>query len=157
MGSHAAAARAWTRPVSYDRRSARVLISAATFFGVSVTAHTADHLRRGLDTITTELLGAGWLGLGISALAILLVAIRHDRAPQVAIIAGIVLPVGFIAAHWLPTWSVFSDSFVEGGVSALSQAASLFEIVGALCLGAAGLHTLRRARPRPFRDDALVR
>lgn len=158
MGSRASTSTAWewSRPVAYDRRSARVLTAAATFFAVSVVAHTADHLRRGLDSITTELLGAGWVGLGISALAILLVALRHDRAPQVAIIAGIVLPVGFVAAHWLPTWSVFSDSFVEGEASVLSQAASLFEIVGALCLGAAGLHTLRRARPRSSRDAGRV-
>lgn len=156
MGSRAPAAWAWTRPVTYDQQSARVLTAVATFFAVSVVAHTTDHLRRGLDTITTELLAAGWLGLGISALAILLVVLRHDRAPQVAIIAGIVLPVGFIAAHWLPTWSVFSDSFVEGDASALSQAASLLEIVGALFLGAAGLYTLRRARPRPPRSERLV-
>lgn len=139
--------------MTYDRRSARVLTAAATFFAISVVAHTADHIRRGLDTITTELLGAGWLGLGISALAILLVVLRHDQAPQVAILAGIILPVGFIAAHWLPTWSVFSDSFVEGDASALSQAASLFEIVGALGLGAAGLYTFRRAQPQASRDQ----
>lgn len=146
----------WTRPVTYEQRSARVLTGAAFVFAVSVVAHTADHIRRGLDTITTELLAAGWLGLGISALAIVLVLLRHDRAPQVAILAGVVLPVGFIAAHWLPTWSVFSDSFVEGDASALSQAASLFEIVGALGLGAAGFDALRRARPRPPRSEHLV-
>lgn len=139
--------RTWTGPVTYDQRHAQVLTAASVFFAVSVVAHTADHFRRGLDTITTELLVAGSLGLVISALAVLLVLFRHGRAPQVAIVAGIVLPVGFIAAHWLPTWSVFSDSFVEGDASALSQAASRFEIGGALVLGAAGLYTLRHARP----------
>lgn len=142
----------WLRPVAYDQRRARVLAAAASIFAVSVVAHTADHIRRGLDTITTELLTAGWLGLGVSALAVVLVLLRHARAPQVAVVAGVVLPVGFIAAHWLPTWSVFSDSFVEGDVSALSQAASLFEIIGAMGLGAAGLTPCGSHGPRPAHD-----
>jgi hypothetical protein len=125
----------------------RALRYAAALFAVGVVVHNADHVRRGTDSLTPQLTVAGWGGLAISVVAIALVFFRHRLAPVVAVAAGFPLALGFVAAHWLPTWSVFSDSFVEGGVRPVTQAASLLEIVAALALGAAGLAVLRsRAR-----------
>jgi hypothetical protein len=70
--------------------------------------------------------------------------VRHRRAPLIAVAAGFPLALGFTAAHMLPTWSVLSDSFVDGHVSAFSWFASLLEIAGALALGLAGVYVLRK-------------
>jgi hypothetical protein len=66
------------------------------------------------------------------------------RAAPVAAIAGFGLALAFTSAHLLPHWSELSDSFVDGDVSAVSWAAALMEIAGALALGAAGVYELRR-------------
>jgi hypothetical protein len=120
----------------------RLLRYAALFFVVGSVVHNADHFRRGTDSVTTWLLGAGYLGMGVSAVAVAAVLFGHRLAPIVATGAGFALATGFTAAHWLPTWSVFSDSFVEGGASPFSQAASLLEIAGALTIGLAGMRIL---------------
>jgi hypothetical protein len=55
--------------------------------------------------------------------------------------------VGFTAAHLLPHWSAFSDSFtgseVAPHVTAFSWFAALFEIGADLAFGWAGLRVLR--------------
>jgi hypothetical protein len=117
---------------------------AAIGFAVAVVLHNADHLRRGTSAISGLLQVAGWLGLAISLAAIALVLTGHRLAPLAAIAAGFPLAAGFLAAHWLPTWSSFSDSFLEGGASWLSITASLAEVAGALWLGIAGVAAVRR-------------
>lgn len=117
---------------------------AAIGFAVAVVLHNADHLRRGTSSISGLLQTAGWLGLAISITAIVLVLCGHRFGPIAAISAGFPLALGFLAAHWLPTWSSFSDSFVEGGASWLSITASLAEVAGALWLGIAGVLAVRR-------------
>lgn len=47
------------------------------------------------------------------------------------------------ASHLLPQWSALSDAFPGSGVDALSWAAVLSEIAGALAFGAAGAYVLR--------------
>ena len=117
------------------------------FFAVGAVLHNLDHYRRGTGIISGELLWVGRAGIVLSAVLILMALARHRFAPQAAAVGGLVLALGFIGAHWLPTWSVFSDSFVEGDTSVVSQAASMLEIVGALVLAATGFYTLRMRRP----------
>ena len=93
--------------------------------------------------MTPELFVAGNLAAVVSVTAIVLVLRRHRLAALVAVAAGFPLAIGFTAAHMLPTWSVLSDSFVDGHVSVFSWVASISEIVGALALGFAGLAVLR--------------
>jgi hypothetical protein len=124
----------------------RILRFAAVFFLVGFAVHNADHIRRGASSVTPELFAAGNLAAVVSVVAIVLVLRRHRLAAQVAVAAGFPLALGFTAAHMLPTWSVLSDSFVDGHVSAFSWVASLLEIAGALALGFAGLYVLRRQR-----------
>ena len=129
-------------------RDDRILRYAAVFFMIGFAVHNADHIRRGASSVTPELFVAGNLAAIVSVVAIVLVLRRHRLAAQVAVAAGFPLAIGFTAAHMLPTWSVLSDSFVDGHVSAFSWVASLMEIAGALALGCAGLAVLRRERRR---------
>jgi hypothetical protein len=68
-------------------------------------------------------------------------------APAAATAVGFASAIGFTAAHVLPHWSTFSDSFtgadVAPGVTAFSWFAALFEIGADLAFGWAGLRTLR--------------
>src|SRR3954470_5397989 len=132
----------------------RVLRYAAVFFLIGFAVHNADHIRRGASSVTPELFAAGNLAAVVSVTAIVLVLRGHRLAAQVAVAAGFPLAIGFTAAHMLPTWSVLSDSFIDGHVSAFSWVASLIEIAGALALGLAGLVVLRR---RERQEKALAR
>jgi hypothetical protein len=125
----------------------RALQLAAWFFAVGAVLHNVDHVRRGTGIISAELLWVGRAGIVLSVVLIVTALARHRYAPHAAAFGGLVLAIGFIGAHWLPTWSVFSDSFVEGDASVVSQAASMLEIVGALVLAATGFHALRMRRP----------
>ena len=133
-------------PQAGHRDDDRVLRYAAIFFAAAFVLHNADHLRRGSDSITTELFWAGNAAAVVSIAAIVIVLMRHESAPYVAMGAGFALALAFTAAHVLPTWSALSDSFVDGDVSLVSWAAALLEIVAALSLGVAGLAVLRRRR-----------
>ena len=125
----------------------RALQFAALFFAVGAVLHNYDHLRRGTGTVSSELSWVGTAGILLSAVLIVMALMRHRYAPHAAAVGGVVLALGFIGAHWLPTWSVYSDSFVEGDAAFVSQAASLLEIVGALAFAATGLYALRARRP----------
>ena len=127
-------------------RDDRILRYAAVFFLIGFAVHNADHIRRGVSSVTPELLAAGNLAAVVSVAAIVLVLRGHRLAAQVAVAAGFPLAIGFTAAHMLPTWSALSDSFIDGHVSVFSWVASLLEIAGALALGFAGLAVLRRRR-----------
>ena len=132
-----------TRPTTHRQPDAGLRHAAGGFL-VAAVLHNGDHFRRGISTVSVELFWVGNLGMVLSAVAIVLVLVGHRTAPLVAVSAGFPLALGFTAAHWLPTWSALSDSFVHGGVSWFSIVASLLEIAGALWLGVAGLRALRR-------------
>jgi hypothetical protein len=72
-----------------------------------------------------------------------LVLMRHHRAPLAATIVGFAVAAGIVAAHLLPHWSAFSDSFPDGDPSALSWAAVLSEFLGGLIFGSAGFYAMR--------------
>ena len=114
------------------------LVRAGYLFAVGSGTHLFDHLRRGQDSVTEQLYWAGNVGLVVQVAVITLILTRHRVAPLAAVAAGIPLAVGFTAAHWLPTWSSLSDSFVEDGASGFSYVASLAEILGALAIAVAG-------------------
>ncbi len=79
-------------------------------------------------------------------IAIALVLMGHRLAPMFAVAVGFPTALGVAASHLLPRWSSFSDALPGSGVGALSYAAVIVEIVGALALGMAGTYTLRRIR-----------
>jgi hypothetical protein len=125
----------------------------AVIFLVAVTVHGADHVRRGMDVVTTQVMLAGTVQYLLAVIAVALVYRRHPRAPVVAIAIGFASAIGFTAAHLLRHWSSFSDSFVGSrvapNVTVLSWATALFEIGADLAFGWAGVRVLRDRRKTP--------
>jgi hypothetical protein len=125
------------------RRAEWLLWSAALLYAVGVVAHTGDHLRRGFDVLTPEVFWAGAVGTVASVAAVALVLGGHRLASLVAAAVGFAQALGVSAVHLPPRWGPLSDSLPAGGADALSWAAVLLEIGGALALGAAGAYALR--------------
>lgn len=124
----------------------RLLRYAAALFAVGLLIHTGDHLRRGLDAVTTEVLWSGNVSTVVAVVAIALAFANHRSAPLVAVVVGFSQALGVAAVHLAPGWGPFSDSLAEGGVDVGSWAAVLLEIVGGAAFGAAGLFALTRGR-----------
>jgi len=151
----------YTGTMTESRWSNRLIVAGYLFaFGSAI--HLVDHLRRGQGSVTETLFWAGNLALIVQVLVITLVITRH-RAAAVAALAAFPLAIGFIAAHWMPTWSALSDSFVSNDASWFSYVASLAEIFGALAVGMVGVMVLRDQRderagslPRAPRLDDLA-
>lgn len=126
------------------RRGDWLLRYAAILYGAGFLLHSADHLRRGVDAITPEVLWAGNISSVLGIAAIALVLMGHRLGAVVAIAVGFPTALGVAAVHLLPAWGAFSDSLSDGGVDVLSWAAVLIEIGGAVALGVAGVIALRR-------------
>jgi len=127
----------------------RYLRAAAVVYAVGLALHTADHLRRGLDTVTPAVLWAGNVSTAIGLVTVVLVLNRHRLGPFVAAVTGVPIALGVAAVHLLPDWGALSDPFVGGaaaGVTAWSWTVVLVEIAGALMLGLAGALVLRTLR-----------
>jgi len=121
----------------------RRLRLAAGVFALAVAVHGADHLRRGVDVVTTTVLVAGGVQFLLGMITVVFVFRRHPWAAPAAIAVGFASAIGFTAAHLLPHWSSFSDAFtgshIAPRVTLLSWAAALFEIGADLALGWAGV------------------
>jgi hypothetical protein len=115
----------------------------AVVFLVAVTVHGADHVRRGLDVVTPQVLWAGNIQFLLAVIAVVLVYRLHPWAPLAAIAIGFSSAIAFTAAHLLPHWSAFSDSFTGGSVAPhvtfLSWATAVFEIGADIAFGWAGV------------------
>jgi hypothetical protein len=125
----------------------RYMRYAALVYFAGIVVHTADHIRRGTDVITPQVVWLGYLGFAAAALAFVLILIRHPLAPLVGTVVGFSVAIGVSAVHLLPDWGAFSDAFPGAhgtGVTGLSYTVVLIEIVGALALGITGLNAWRR-------------
>lgn len=129
---------------SHERR----LTYAALIFAGSLILHNGDHLRRGWDAVTHDVLLTGTLGLLLSTTAIVLVLAHHRLAPAAATVVGFAMALGVALVHLLPSWGALSDSLPDGAVDSVTWIAVLAEIAGALLFGFAGLAALRRPGPR---------
>ncbi|MEU8894925.1 hypothetical protein [Nocardia sp. NPDC048505] len=121
---------------------------ATAIFAVALLVHGADHLRRGMDTISSTVMVLGTVQFVAAALTIALVLRGHRWAPTAAVLIGFVSAAGFILVHLFPDWfGPFSDSFINPPASAkvtgFSWFAALFEIVADIALGIAGLRAGR--------------
>ena len=124
---------------------------AAVLYAAGLALHTADHLRRGIDVVTTEVLWLGNLSTAAGIVVIVMVFTRHRLAPTAAVLLGFPVAIGVAAVHLLPRWSTLSDAFPGAhgtGVTPMSWAVVLLEIAGAFSLGLVGA---RRAYPRMAR------
>jgi hypothetical protein len=124
----------------------------ALFYALGLALHTADHLRRGLDAVTPQVLWAGNVSTAIGVTVAALVVVGHRYGPILAAVTGIPVGAGVAAVHLLPKWSALSDAFVGAhntGVTALSWTVVLIEIVGAVAMGVVGLSIVREQRTAP--------
>ncbi|MDQ1396026.1 MAG: hypothetical protein QOG64_1285 [Acidimicrobiaceae bacterium] len=140
-----------------DRVSVRLLEYTAGLYAVAWVVHTGDHLRRGLDVVTTQVAVLGSVAAVLQLAAVALVFLRFRWAPILAAAIGIPDAIGIAAVHLLPHWSAFSDAFPGAhgaGVTTLSWVAAIMEIVGALAFGLAGMYAWRRARGAAVADGA---
>lgn len=119
----------------------------ALLYVLGLALHTADHLRRGLDAVTPQVLWAGNVSTVVGITVAVLVIVGYRNAPMLAAVTGIPVAAGVAAVHLLPKWSALSDSFLGAhntGVTGLSWTVVLLEIAGAAAMGVAGLVVVRR-------------
>lgn len=142
---------ATARPETSARRSGpgdvgdRWLARAAVLFTVAVIVHNSDHLRRGVDTLSTDVFWVGTAGIVIEVGLVVLICQRHRLAPLSAAAGGLGLASGYLEVHFLPAHRWLSDSFPSAAhVSLLSWTAASVEVVAALGLAAVGLRGLGR-------------
>jgi hypothetical protein len=129
----------------------RWLHTAAIVFAVAVLVHNGDHLRRGGDSVSTEVFWAGSSAMILEVGVVAMVLMRHRLAAAAAVTVGFALALGYISVHFTPQRSFFNDSLISGGASPISIAAASFEAAGALALGVTGWLALRASG---LHDDA---
>lgn len=124
---------------------------AAGVFAIALLVHGADHLRRGMDSISMTVMALGTVQLVLALVTIVLVFTGHRWAPPAAIGVGFASAIGFTLVHLFPDWfGPFSDSFINppaaAGVTGFSWFAAIFEVLADLLIGVAGLRAYRRNR-----------
>jgi hypothetical protein len=132
---------------------------AAGLYAAGWVLHTADHLRRGTDVVTHQVLALGLVSGVLQVLAIVLVFRNHRLAPVWAVAVGLPNGLGIAAVHLLPKWSAsLSDAYTGAhgtGVTAFSWLVTLIEVAGALLFAAAGWAVLRESRT-PSREPSAA-
>lgn len=125
---------------------------AAMVFAVALALHAADHFRRGMNVIPPAVMMAGNIQIVAAVITLALVVRRNRWAPYAAVTLGLASAVGFGAAHLLPRWGPFSDSFINpaaaSGVTWFSWVTAVGELGTALVMAAAGIALLRAVRFR---------
>lgn len=147
LGAHGTLS-ARTSNVPWSSRD-RLLRSAAVLYAAGLALHTADHIRRGSDVLTSSVRATGAVSTIAGVVAIVLVLSRHRRAPLVAAIVGFQAALGIVRVHLLPYSSSFSDAFPGArgtDVTAFSWTAVTVEMVGALLLGIVAANLLFHQR-----------
>ena len=144
---------------SGSERQMRLFRYAAAFYLLAWAVHTADHIRRGLSVVTTDVAVLGAATAVLQLLAVLAALTQRRRwVPLAAALIGFPDAAGIAAVHFLPRWSSFSDAFPGArgtGVTGFSWFAAALEVSGALAFGAAGAYTYNRLRI-PTRPSAVI-
>lgn len=117
-------------------------------FTAALIVHGADHLRRGMNAISSTVMALGTVQQILALTTIVLVYRAHRWAPLAAVIVGFGSAVGFTLVHVFPDWfGPFSDSFLNppasSHVNGFSWFAAGFEILASLALGIVGLRARR--------------
>ena len=94
-----------TADVTSDERADRWLRWAATFFVLAVLFHNSDHLRRGSDTLSTDVFVAGSLAMIVEVGVVVLVFMRHRWAAIASVATGFPLAAGYVFVTVDDCWS----------------------------------------------------
>lgn len=125
-------------------RTDRWLLAAAALFTLAVLVHNADHVRRGADSVNTDVFWAGTSAIAVEIGLVVLAAQRHRLAPLTAAAGGIGLAAGYILVHFMPARGWLSDSLTSSTeVSLLTFGAASLEVLAAITLGLVGLIIFR--------------
>jgi hypothetical protein len=106
-----------------------------------------------MDILPSAVMIAGMAQIVLAAVTVALVFFENRWAPHAAAVIGFVSAAGFTAAHLLPTWGFFSDSFINAPPSArvtwFSWVTALCEIAADILFGLVGIAVLRARRRTP--------
>jgi hypothetical protein len=142
-----------TDSIIRERRSTTVLRAVTVVFAIALLVHGSDHLRRGMDTVSTLVMTLGTIQFVLAVAVVVLVFTGHRLAPVAAAVVGFASAAGFFVVHLLPDWfGPLSDSFIHApathNVTGFSWFAAIFEILADVAIGIAGLRAAA-ARPAP--------
>lgn len=132
-----------------DDRNGTLLRVTAVAYAAAIAVHFADHLRRGLDASPDGVIALGLFAAVLQGAAVLAALTRRSFAPLLAVAVALPDAIGVVAVHLLPRWSALSDPFPGPdavGVTALSWASGIAEIVTGLAFAYAGWVALRARR-----------
>lgn len=135
----------------------RTLRSAGAFFTFAVLFHNSDHVRRGGESVTTDVFWIGSAAIILEVGVVALILADHRAAPLGAILAGSALALGYVFVHFTPERSWLSDTFIDGTPALISRVAGSLEIAGALGLAFAGLVAARAHPLREVQGRSLIR
>lgn len=139
----------------------RVFRWSAMVFAVAVAVHAADHLRRGMDIVPPAVMAAGMVQIVLAAATVSLVFFGNRWAAHAAVAIGFLSAVGFTAAHMLPTWGFFSDSFINAPPAArvtwFSWVSAIFEIAADVLFALVAIAVLRARRGSRTQATAIGR
>jgi hypothetical protein len=112
-----------------------------------------------MDVIAPAVMVAGMVQIGAATITVILVFQRNRWAPHAAITVGVASAIGFSAAHLLPTWGMFSDSYINAaptaGVTWFSWVTAIVEITADIVFAAAAIAALHSTPlPRLPANDA---
>ncbi|MFI6997110.1 hypothetical protein [Nocardia sp. NPDC050175] len=121
---------------------------ATALFAVALLVHGLDHLRRGMDSISSTVMVLGTVQSILAVVTIVLVFTGHRMAAVAAVAIGFASAAGFTLVHLFPDWfGPLSDSFINppasANVNGFSWFAAIFEIIADLLIGTAGLRARR--------------
>lgn len=123
----------------------RHLRLAAMFFAAAVLVHNGDHLRRGGDSVASDVFVLGTLGIILEVSVVALVLMGHRLGPLAAVSIGSSLAAGYLLVHLSPQRSWFSDSLTAGdGIIWFSWVAVVGLVVASVLLATTGWVTLKR-------------
>lgn len=128
----------------------RVFRWATVVFALALTLHAADHLRRGMHVVPHAVMVGGTIQMVMAAVTVYLVFAGSRAAPYAAVVVGSLSAIGFTAAHLLPTWGFFSDSFIKAPASArvtwFSWVTAVVEILADIAFAVVAVAVLRTRR-----------
>jgi hypothetical protein len=136
----------------------RVFRWTTVVFALALALHGADHLRRGMHVVPHAVMVGGTIQLVLAVLTVYLVFSGSRAAPYAAVALGSLSAVGFTAAHLLPTWGFFSDSFINAPPAArvtwFSWVTAVVEILADIAFAVVGFAVIRTRRRYRFAAGA---
>lgn len=136
------------------RSRERSLQVAAIVFAIVVLVHNGDHLRRGGDSVSTDVMVLGSLGMLVEIGVVWMVLSAHRYAALAALNGGASLVAGYVFVHLLPQRSWLSDSLLgshshEHGVTWFSWIAVFGLLAASVWLAVAGWLALPKGGASP--------